>query len=394
MSDFKDFNLKESENFFFNQGPVNNHILSLKLSNFRNYLSYAADFPKCPIAFIGKNGVGKTNILEAISLMQPGRGIRSARLEDMAYKNCGNFGIHINLMKNREKHEIGSALEINYSKARKVKIDGKFISPLVLTEYLGVISITPLMDKIFIEGSSNRRKFFDRITWVFISTHAKNIRLYEKLVRERNNLLKDNFIDKTWFNNIEKQIVKYGSQIIIDRFKVIKLLNNEINKNNINFPKADMVFKGEIESKYHGSADLELFKESFLQALSDTRSKDACRGITSIGPHRTELEVSYKDKGILANICSTGEQKSLLISIILAVAKSYKNYCNLSPILLLDEVFAHLDNNKKESLSKEIKSLNIQAFMTGTEESDFMTFNENSYIINLDNENDRRIHDY
>ena len=155
-----------------------------------------------------------------------------------------------------------------------------------------------------------------------------------------------------------------------------------------------MVFKGEIENKYHGSADLELFKESFLQALSDTRSKDAYRGITSIGPHRTELQVRYKDKGILANICSTGEQKSLLISIILAVAKSYKNYCNLSPILLLDEVFAHLDNNKKESLSKEIKSLNIQAFMTGTEESDFMTFNENSYIINLDNQNDRRIHDY
>ena len=377
-----------------NQGYVNNYILSLKLSNFRNYQSYKAEFPNCPIALIGKNGVGKTNILEAISLMQPGRGIRSVSLEDIAYKNCGNFGIHINLIKDAEKHEIGSSLNINHSKTRKVKIDGKFISPLTLTEYLGVISLTPLMDKLFIEGASNRRKFIDKITWIFFSTHAKNIKLYEKLIRERNNLLKDNILDKIWFDNIEKQIVKYGSNIISDRLKVIKLLNNEINTNSSNFPKADMVVTGEIESKFNNSSDLDLFKDSFLRDLFDTRSKDSFRGITSIGPHRAELEVRYQEKEILANLCSTGEQKSLLISIILAVAKCYKNYCNLSPILLLDEVFAHLDNNKKESLSEEIKNLNVQAFMSGTEESDFMTFNENSYIINLDNSNNRRIHEH
>ena len=377
-----------------NQGYVNNYILSLKLSNFRNYQSYKAEFPNCPIALIGKNGVGKTNILEAISLMQPGRGIRSVSLEDITYKNCGNFGIHINLIKDAEKLEIGSSLNINHSKTRKVKIDGKFISPLTLTEYLGVISLTPLMDKLFIEGASNRRKFIDKITWIFFSTHAKNIRLYEKLIRERNNLLKDNILDKIWFDNIEKQIVKYGSNIISDRLKVIKLLNNEINTNSSNFPKADMVVTGEIESKFNNLSDLDLFKDSFLRDLFDTRSKDSFRGITSIGPHRAELEVRYQEKEILANLCSTGEQKSLLISIILAVAKCYKNYCNLSPILLLDEVFAHLDNNKKESLSEEIKNLNVQAFMSGTEESDFMTFNENSYIINLDNLNNRRIHEH
>ena len=113
-----------------------------------------------------------------------------------------------------------------------------------------------------------------------------------------------------------------------------------------------MVLKGELESKFNSLANLDSFKEYFLKTLFDTRSKDAFRCITSIGPHRSELEVSYKEKAIMASLCSTGEQKSLLISIILAVAKSYKNYCNLSPILLLDEVFAHLDNSKKESLSK------------------------------------------
>ena len=389
MSELQGINSKKLVTKNEKYGSVNNHILSLRLSNFRNHQSYKADFPNCPIAFIGKNGAGKTNILEAISLMQPGRGIRSVPLEDMTYKNCGNFAIHINLKKNMESYGIGSSLDLNYSKSRKVKMDGKFISPLALTKYLGVISITPLMDKIFIEGASNRRKFIDKITWIFFSFHAKNIRLYEKLIRERNSLFKDNVMDKNWFETIEKQIVEYGSKIIIDRFKVINLLNDEINNNN--FPKADMTLKGELESKFNIIANLELFKEHFLKTLFDTRSKDAFRGITSVGPHRSDLEVSYKEKAIMASMCSTGEQKSLLISITLAVAKSYKNFCNLSPILLLDEVFAHLDNSKKESLSKEIKNLNAQAFMTGTEESDFMTFNENSYIINLDNTKDGRV---
>jgi DNA replication and repair protein RecF len=392
LSEFQGINSKKIEIKNKKCSSANTHILSLKLSNFRNHQSYKVDFPNCPIAFIGKNGVGKTNILEAISLMQPGRGIRSVSLDNIAYKNCGNFAIHINLIKNMEKYGIGSSLDLNYSKSRKVKIDGKFISPLGLTKYLGIISITPLMDKIFIEGSSNRRKFIDKITWIFFSSHAKNIRSYEKLIRERNSLFKDNVIDTNWFETIEKQIVEYGSKIIVDRLKVIKLLNNEINNNN--FPKADIALKGELESKFNSLADLDSFKEYFLKTLFDTRSKDAFRCITSIGPHRSELEVSYKEKAIMASLCSTGEQKSLLISIILAVAKSYKNYCNLSPILLLDEVFAHLDSSKKESLSKEIKSLNAQAFMTGTEESDFMTFNKNSYIINLDNKKDGKVHEY
>ena len=169
MSELQSINFNKLEKINNNQGYVNNYILSLRLSNFRNYKSYKAEFPNCPIALIGKNGVGKTNILEAISLMQPGRGIRSVSLEDIAYKNCGNFGIHINLVKDAEKHEIGSSLNINHSKTRKVKIDGKFISPLTLTEYLGVISLTPLMDKLFIEGASNRRKFIKSTCRIYSS---------------------------------------------------------------------------------------------------------------------------------------------------------------------------------------------------------------------------------
>ena len=363
---------------------TNNYISSIKLSNFRNYKSFKANFSHFPTAFIGKNGVGKTNILESISLMQPGRGIRSVKLEEMSYKNSGNFGVYINLERNRNSIEIGSSLDISLSKLRKVKVDGKYISPLVLTEYLGIISLTPLMDKIFIEGATNRRKFFDKISWVFISAHANNVRLYEKAIKERNNLLKENSNDKVWFDNIEKHIVKYGTEIIINRFKVLKLLNEQISNNIINFPKANMNLVGEIENIFNLNPDINAFSEIYLKSLNEKRKIDFYRGLTSIGPHKTDLEVIYREKEMTASLCSTGEQKSLLISIILSVAKSYKKHTNLSPILLLDEVFSHLDNDKKQSLSKEIESLDSQAFMTGIDKSDFMTFNKDSCIINLD----------
>ena len=363
---------------------ANNYISSIKLSNFRNYKSFKANFSPHPIAFIGKNGVGKTNILESISLMQPGRGIRSVKLEEMSYKNRGNFGVYINLERNRNSIQIGSSLDIASSKLRKVKVDGKYISPLGLTEYLGIISLTPLMDKIFIEGATNRRKFFDKISWVFISAHANNVRSYEKAIKERNNLLKVNSSDKIWFDNIEKHIVKYGTQIIINRLKVLKLLNEQISNNIINFPKANMNLVGEIENIFNQNPDINTFSEMYLKSLNEKRKIDFYRGFTSIGPHKTDLDVIYREKEMTANLCSTGEQKSLLISIILSVAKSYKKHTNLSPILLLDEVFSHLDNDKKQSLSREIESLDSQAFMTGIDKSDFMTFNKDSCIINLD----------
>ena len=240
------------------------------------------------------------------------------------------------------------------------------------------------MDKIFIEGAVNRRKFFDKITWIFISSHANNVKLYEKAIKERNNLLKENSNDTVWFDNLEKHIVNYGTQILIDRYKVLKLLNKQINENVIDFPKAVMSFVGKIENIFNQNSDIGFFKEEYLKSLNQNRKIDFYRGSTSIGVHKTDLEVIYKEKGLIASLCSTGEQKSLLISIIFSVAKSYKNYTKLSPILLLDEVFSHLDNDKKESLTKEIENLNSQAFMTGIDKSDFMTFSKDSCIINLD----------
>ena len=155
-----------------------------------------------------------------------------------------------------------------------------------------------------------------------------------------------------------------------------------------------MTFIGEIENIFSENSDLDIFRDIFSKTLYEKRKQDIYKGFTSIGPHKVDLLVSYKEKDMKASLCSTGEQKSLLISIILSVAKSYKKYTNLSPILLLDEVFSHLDNDKKQSLSKEIENLKSQAFMTGIDESDFVTFNKDSCIINLDDSTNRSANEF
>jgi len=360
------------------------YISELGLTNFRNYRQYRNKFSNNPIAIIGKNGVGKTNILEAISILQPGRGIRSSRLQDMVNNDQEVFGISATLNKHAEEHIVGTSYNQNLDKIRKVKLDGDYISPLSLTKLLGIVSLTPLMDKIFIESPSSRRKFIDKITWIFENKHASDIRSYEKLIRERNNLFKNNITDKKWFKNLEDQIVKFGIKILFNRNKVLSFLREEMKLCSNIFPKASVKVVGDLEENYFIVKELDALSENYRKILYDSRIKDYHKRATSYGPHRSDIEVFYKDKGLLASLCSTGEQKSILISIILAVCKTFKKHISYSPILLLDEVFAHLDIEKKRALSFEIEKLKIQVFMTGTDESDFMTFEKKSCIIKLD----------
>ena len=359
------------------------YVAKIGIVNFRNYTQSSFEFPNCPIGIVGNNGIGKTNILEALSMFQPGRGIRSVRLQEMIHKNKNSFGLNLKLIKENNEYLFGTSFNKNLSKSRRVKLNGNLISPLSLTKYLGIVSLTPLMDKIFIESPSSRRRLMDKIVWIFISEHAANIRTYEKLIRERNNLLKTNTVDNNWFKNIEEQLVKYGFKIIEARKKVLSLLTDEIDLNSKFFPKASFSIIGEVEDIFHTQKNIEEIKEIYIKTLHDSRKADYYKGVTNFGPHRSDLEVYYNKKDMLASKCSTGEQKSILISIILSVCKAYKKYLFSSPILLLDEVFAHLDLDKKKALSLEIESLKIQVFMTGINEMDFMTFNKNSYIMKL-----------
>ena len=359
------------------------YIAKIGITNFRNYTQSSFEFPNCPIGIVGNNGIGKTNILEAVSMFQPGRGIRSVRLQEMINKNNDHFGLNLKLIKENNEYLLGTSFDKNLSKTRRVKLNGNFISPLSLTKYLGIVSLTPLMDTIFIESPSSRRKLIDKIIWIFISEHATNVRTYEKLIRERNNLLKNNTVDNNWFKNIEERLVEYGLKILQARAQVLSFLTDEMVLNSKVFPKASFSIIGEAEEIFYAIENIEEIKEIYIKSLHDNRKTDYYKGTTSFGPHRSDLEVYYDKKDMLASKCSTGEQKSILISIILSVCKAYKKYLFSSPILLLDEVFAHLDFNKKQALSLEIENLKIQVFMTGIDEMDFMTFDKKSYIMKL-----------
>ena len=365
------------------------YISKLKLTNYRNFERLNLELPDSSIALVGRNGVGKTNIIEAISVMQPGRGIRSAKFSDMTFNKSNYFGIYTELFDGVEKVQIGTAFNKEDSRVRKIKInENLYITQLELTNYLRIISLTPLMDRVFIDTPNIRRKFKDRITWNFFSTHSKLMRLYDKVVRERNNLLKNNEADARWLENIEKQIVDFGINIIANRNKVLSLVNEKLRdkKNSgVVFPTAKVSLVGELEEIYMENTNINNSKEIYKEKLFNSRSLDSLRRTTSLGPHRTELIVEYEEKEIPAYLCSTGEQKGLLISIILAAVRASKDFHGKSPILLLDEVFAHLDDIQRDALSSEILDIETQAWMTSTEASHYMTFGRKSYIINLNN---------
>lgn len=363
------------------------YISKLKLSNYRNYKNLNLDLPNLSVALVGKNGIGKTNILEAISILQPGRGIRSSKIVDLAYNKTAFFGVFVELLLGNEKTQIGTEYNEKESKIRKIKVNENFyISQIELIKYLRIISLSPLMDRIFIDAPGSRRKFIDRITWNFFGNHSKLISSYNKLIKERNNILREPKYDSLWLENIEKQIVEFGANILINRNNVLCLIVNELtdskHRNKI-FSTADIILSGEAEKMFK-SNNLEDFMEGYRKKLFNSRSLDSLKSSTEFGPHRSELYVNYKEKEIPAYLCSTGEQKVLLISIILSAARASKNFHGVPPILLLDEVFTHLDIIKRDALSKEILDMGIQAWMTSTEASHYMTFEDKSYIINLD----------
>jgi len=363
------------------------YISKLKLTNYRNFENLNLEFPGSSIALVGKNGVGKTNILEAISIMQPGRGIRSAKITDISHNNANFFGVFVELLLGNEKIQIGTEYNKKISRVRKIKINKNYyISQMELIKYLRIISLSPSMDGMFIDSPHSRRKFIDRITWNFYGNHSQLINSYDQLIKERNNILRENILDHGWIKNVEKQIVDFGSNILINRNEILSLLSSEL-ENRVDhikvFPAPDIFLSGEVEEIF-GSNNVENFKEIYKEKLFNSRSLDSLKGSTGFGPHRSELSVNFKEKKIPAYLCSTGEQKILLISIILATARASKDFHGSSPILLLDEVFSHLDEVRREALSREIIDIGIQAWMTSTEASHYMTFGGKSYIINLD----------
>jgi DNA replication and repair protein RecF len=353
-------------------------VTQLRLVNFRSYVSAEIATSGRPVVLAGPNGAGKTNLLEAISLLAPGRGLRGATLSEHTRKGPAPmgalWGVSATVNRGDTSCEIGTGLEgTPGSTTRHVRLNRAAAqSSADLGELIQMAWLTPAMDRLFIESASGRRRFLDRLTLGFAPGHARVSLRYEQAMRERARLLKYGPRDPAWLSGLEHQMVENGLAIIAERAAVISRLNAALaeRRNAGAFPCAQLGLDGDADRL---AAEMgEGATEAFCEALERGRLRDAESGRTAFGPHVSDLLVRHTAKRMDARDCSTGEQKALLISIVLAQARQLSHLREgFAPILLLDEIVAHLDATRRAALFEEILALGAQAWMTGTELSMF-----------------------
>ena len=332
-------------------------ITALTLSQFRSHRAGGVVFDGRPVAISGPNGAGKTNILEAISLLSPGRGLRRATSGDLA-----RLPVSIGWKVQAEVRGLGGSSHKVETWAegggpREVRIDDKATSQTALGRISRILWLVPAMDRLWIEGAEGRRRFLDRMTLSFTPDHAEASLTYEKAMRDRNRLLKEGATDPHWYAALEAQMAEAGAQIMANRHAALARLVLAQQGVDTAFPQADLAL---VAPDGEEADDLAL-------ALSQGRRRDMAAGRTLVGPHRTDLQAVYRAKAQPADQCSTGEQKALLISLILANARALAQDLGQPPVLLFDEVAAHLDAARRGALYDEICSLGAQAILTGTE---------------------------
>lgn len=327
----------------------------LTVSDFRNHED-ALIVPTRPFVILtGENGAGKTNILEAVSLLAPGRGLRGAALRDMARQGgSGGFGIAAQV----DGVTIGTGITADAPDRRQVRIEGVQSAATALPERLSVLWLTPAMDRLFLESPGGRRRFLDRLTLALYSTHATASARYEAAMRARNTLLAEaGTPDPAWLTALETQMAEHGAAIAQARQATIEALSAALAS------QAESLFARPVVSLEGWTGDA----AQLAAQLRDGRRRDAAAGRALSGPHRGDLHVLHAAKGQAAALCSTGEQKALLLSIILAHGRCVARHSGRPLVLLLDEVAAHLDPARRAALFQRLLETGGQVWMTGTE---------------------------
>jgi DNA replication and repair protein RecF len=327
-------------------------LVRLVLTDFRNHRDVLLAPGPGLVVLTGENGAGKTNVLEAVSLLSPGRGLRGAALAEMARSGgSGGFAVAARL----GEVEIGTGIVPAAPERRQVRINGAPASATSLSEWLSVLWLTPAMDRLFQEGAGGRRRFLDRLVLALEPSHAHHSARYEAAMRARNKLLSEERWDETWLDSLEAQMAEHGAAVSGARMRTVNSLTEAIwTLASDEFPKARLYVHNP------GPADL-------LTRLRASRKVHAAARRCTHGPNNEDLLVNYGDNEKPASLSSTGEQKALLLSIVLAHADLVADRAGRRPILLLDEVAAHLDPRRRAALFERLEAGGGQVWMTGTE---------------------------
>jgi DNA replication and repair protein RecF len=364
---------------------------SIQLTDFRSYGRADLRPDGRAVYLFGPNGAGKTNLLEAISFLAPGRGLRGAAIAEVGRRDPGQaqgrpWAVSVLAQSADGDVRIGAGTETPGAARRLVRIDGEPAPPGRLTAHVRPIWLTPVQDRLFLEGAGERRRFFDRLTFAAEPGHAETAATYEKALRERQRLLEGGPDDPAWLGALEGRMAEAGAALSLARVRALEALQQEINaRADRAFPQASLDLSGEWEGLAQQGMSAAEIEGRLAGALARGRERDRAAGRALTGPHRCDLTVVHRDKGRPAAECSTGEQKALILNLVLAqAARLSRAEFDPNPILLLDEVAAHLDRFRRAALFDEITALGLQAFLTGTDEALFLDLKGRAMGVGVD----------
>ncbi len=366
-------------------------IASLLLTDFRSYARAELGLGGRSAYLFGPNGAGKTNVLEAISLLSPGRGLRGSSLAEVGRRGPDEevgrpWAVSALITEDNGETRIGTGAEIAGATRRAVRIDGEVAPPGRMADHLRPLWLTPAQDRLFLDPASERRRFFDRLVFAASPAHAAHVLAYERALRERSRLLADESSDSVWLAALEARMAEAGALMAANRARALGELAAEIAARDGNaFPRADIALSGKWEALAEAGVASDEIQSRLSAALAASRLKDRAAERALEGPHRGDLIVRHHAKNRAAAECSTGEQKALVLNLVLAQAARLSRVKTApTPIVLLDEVAAHLDADRRAALFDEIEALGVQAFLTGTDQALFATLQGRALGVQVD----------
>jgi DNA replication and repair protein RecF len=364
-------------------------VTHLTLQDFRTYASLDLEVSRPLVALVGENGAGKTNLLEALSLFMPGRGLRRAELADMVRSGAGGFAASISLETPFGEHRLGTGASVPESESRMARIcrvdSAPVPSPAAFAEYLRVVWLTPDLDALFRGPAGDRRRFLDRLVLAVDSDHGARVNALERSLRSRNRVLEERPDDGLWLDAIEREVAELAIAVSAARQETVQRLASLILTTRDDaspFPFATLALEGEIDSLVATLPAVDA-EDRYRTILRESRPRDRAAGRTLVGPQASDLLVRHGPKDIPAGSASTGEQKALLLGLVLAHARLVGTMSGLAPLVLLDEVAAHLDPRRRAGLFDALEALGGQVWMTGADPALFAELGERAELFQV-----------